>query len=239
VKERVYVHKIDEQWQADLVEMIPYSSHNDEYKYILTVIDVFSKYAWAIPLMSKTPDDVKQAFKTIFKSGRKPKKIQTDDGMEFFGKSMRNYFKEENIGHFSTKSELKASVVERFNRTIKEKMWRCFTFRNNYRWIAVLDDLIHNYNTSYHRSIKMKPIEVTTDNEEIVWRNLFAISRKVTKPRFVTGDVVRITKYKRRLFDKGYVPNWTEEEFVISKVFETNPPTYTISDMNGDNIGHE
>ena len=85
-KERVYVHKIDEQWQADLVEMIPYSIHNDGHKYILMVIDVFSKYAWGVPLKSKSPEDVKHAFLKIFQSGRKPKKIQTDDGMEFFGK---------------------------------------------------------------------------------------------------------------------------------------------------------
>ncbi len=235
-KEKVYVHHIDDQWQADLVEMIPISNHNEGYKYILTIIDVFSKYAWAVPLKSKTPSEVKESFLKIFRGGRKPKSIQTDDGMEFFGKPMRDYFKTENINHFSTKSELKASIVERFNRTIKEKMWRYFTFKKNYKWVTVLPDLIDNYNNSYHRSIQMKPVQVTKDNEKIVWHNLYGKVENKIKSHYVVDDVVRITKYKRKLFDKGYVPNWTEEKFIISKVKDTSPPTYIVSDQNGNDI---
>lgn len=235
-KEKVYVHNIDDQWQADLVEMIPFSKHNAGYKYILMVIDVFSKYAWAVPLKSKTPSDVEESFQKIFQTGRKPKKIQTDDGMEFFGKPMRDYFKAEKINHFSTKSELKASVVERFNRTIKEKMWRYFTFTKSNDWITVLPNLMANYNNSYHRSIKMKPAEVTKNNEKIVWQNLYGKIDKQIKSQYIVGNIVRITKYKRKLFDKGYMPNWTEEEFVISKVHDTSPPTYIVSDLNGNDI---
>jgi len=198
------------------------------------VIDVFSKFAWAVPLMSKRPDEVKSSFMKIFALGRHPKRIQTDDGMEFFGKPMSDYFKKENINHFSTKTEIKAGIVERLNRTIKEKMWKYFSFINKYRWIDILDKLMFNYNNSYPWSIGMKPTEVNNHNEHQVWNNLYASSASIKTPTYETGDTVRITKYKRKLFDKGYIPNWTEELFIIHTVHKTSPSTYTVADLKGE-----
>jgi Integrase core domain/Domain of unknown function (DUF5679) len=172
-RERVYIHDIDEQWQSDLVEMIPYSKENCNFKYLLTVIDCFSKFGWAIPIKNKTGDETVRVFEVLFKN-RKPQKIQTDKGKEYYNSKLNKLFKDNDITHFSTESDKKASIVERFNRTIKDKMWRIFTQNNNHKWIHIIDDLLKNYNNSYHRSIKMNPIEASKkENRELIYNNLF------------------------------------------------------------------
>lgn len=236
IRERVYVHDIDEQWQADLVEMIPYASENDQYKYLLTVVDCFSKYAWAIPIKNKTGDETLRAFQILFKE-RKPLKLQTDKGSEFYNSKLNKLFKTENIHHFSTESYLKASIVERFNRTIKEKMWRIFTQNNDHKWLGIIDDLLTNYNNSYHRSIKMTPTDASKkENKNKVYENLFPTKKSANKStKFKVGDKVRYAKYKG-VFDKGYLPNYTTETFVISKVFDTIPTTYEVRDLAGEEM---
>src|SRR5882724_4066391 len=119
-RQSTIVSGIDSQWQADLVIMKSLSSYNDGFNNILTVIDVFSKYAWAIPITTKTPDNIINAFKHIFNtSKRKPVKLQTDKGTEFVNKQFQKFLKDNDIFFFTTESELKASICERFNRTLK------------------------------------------------------------------------------------------------------------------------
>jgi len=242
---RVIVRGIDDQFQADLAEMIPYAKENDGYKYILTCIDIFSKYSWAIPLKNKTSDEVFRAFELIFKE-RAPSKMQTDLGKEFYNSKVQALFKKHNIHHFSTKSNVKASVVERFNRTLKEKMWRYFSEVGTNKWNDVVDDLVYNYNNSYHNSIKMKPVDASEKkNETTVRRNLYGESlNSQTQPkdtngtqmgRFHLGDKVRISKWKS-IFSKGYLQNYTTELFTISKVLNTSPVTYKIKDSNDEEI---
>jgi transposase InsO family protein len=153
---RVYVKGIDKQWQADLVEMREFSKENDRYNYLLTVIDCFSKYAWAIPIKNKTAEEIIKSFDNIFKE-RKPLKLQTDKGKEFMNKKVQNFLKINDVVWFSTNSEFKASIVERFNRTLKTKMWKYFTEVGNKKWINIVNDLISNYNNTYHTSIKIFP----------------------------------------------------------------------------------
>lgn len=120
-------------------------------------------------------------------------------------------------------------------------MWKIFTFNNNHKWINILDDLVNNYNNSYHRSIKMSPIKASDPiNKTIVHENLFGkapfkilSSSKGTK--FHIGDTVRITKYKT-IFAKGYLPNWSTEQFKIDKVHNTTPITYEIKDFADEKI---
>jgi transposase InsO family protein len=235
---KVYVSGIDDQWQADLVDMIAFAKHNDDYQYILTVIDCLSKFLWALPLNTKSPKHVKKAFEKIFESsGRIPKKLQTDAGKEFYGKEMQEFLKKHNIHHFSSFSDKKASIVERVNRTLKERMWKYFTAQNSYRWIDVLDKLVEGYNTSFHRTIKMKPMDVNESNENQVWNNIYS-SEKINskKPKLKKGDLVRINKYKRKLFDKSYLPSWTEEIFRVTEVYNTSPTTYSLVDWNNETI---
>ena len=133
------VHDIDEQWQVDLAEVGLIADKNQGYRYILTVIDVFSRYAWARPLKSKRGEDVAAAFKSIFDEGRIPRRVQSDQGKEFENRHVRQLFREHNIELFSVKSAYKAAIVERFNRTLKHKLWRYFTSENQQVWTDVTE----------------------------------------------------------------------------------------------------
>ena len=127
-RNKVIVSDIDEVWQMDLVDMKAFQNENNKVTFILTIIDVFSKHAWGRMLLNKKAETVLDAIKSVIKtSKRKPKKIHTDQGTEFFNIHSKKFFEKENIKHYHTKSYLKASIVERFNRTLKDKMWRYFT----------------------------------------------------------------------------------------------------------------
>ena len=194
----VMVFGIDEQWAADLIEVINIAKSNRGYRYLLTVIDVFSKYAWVEPVKSKTGQDVTTAFEKILKrsQGRQPQNLQTDNGKEFYNKHFQALMKRKNIHHFSTSGDTKASVVERFNRTLKERLYRYFTIKNTLTFLPVLQDLVLGYNRSYHSSIKMAPNKVTASNQEEVWNNLYAkrLNAKRLKPKFKVNDRVRLNK---------------------------------------------
>jgi len=235
VRNKVFVSGIDEQWQADLVDLQSLEKYNDGYKYLMTCIDLFSKLAWAIPLKSKVSENIKNAFSEIFKTGRKPEKLQTDAGTEFVNKQVQKFLKNENVEFFTTNSEMKASVVERFNRTLKEKMWKYFTYKNTYRYLDVLPELLKNYNTSYHRTIKMAPLQVNSTNERKILNKVFRLSDKTPVFKFSVGDFVRISKVKRT-FEKGYTPNWTEEIFKITHRLSRTPPVYRICDLKDEEI---
>ena len=154
-RNRVIVYGKDVQFQADLVDMSAFSKENDGIKFLLTCIDVFSKYAWVRPLKNKTGAEVTKAFASILKENRIPQKLQTDKGTEFFNKHFQQLMKKYNIHHFATASDVKASCVERFNRTLKSFMWRYLTAINSKRYYNILQDLIEGYNASYDKSIKM------------------------------------------------------------------------------------
>jgi len=234
---RVYVQGIDDQWQADLVEMREFALENKGYNYLLTVIDCFSKYAWAHPIKSKSSQNIIDAFTRIF-SERCPKKLQTDKGKEFINKHFQKYLKDQKVKWFSTDSAFKASIVERFNRTLKTKMWRLFTEKGVRKWIDILNKLILNYNNTHHRSIKMTPTEASKiKNESTVYSNLYRneLNELSSTHKYQVGDKVRISKYKQT-FAKGYLPNWTTELFIVNKVLNTQPITYKIKDLNGEEI---
>ena len=115
-----------------------------------------------------------EAFEHILAQGRKPFRLHTDRGTEFRKKIFQHFLKEKGVDIFVTQNEdIKASIVERFNRTLKEKMWRCFTKKNNLRYVEVLQQMVRAYNRSYHRSIKKAPADVYTTNQEEVWQTLY------------------------------------------------------------------
>lgn len=235
IRRRVIVHGFDDLWQADLVDMRSYSSANSGNQYILTVIDVLTKYAWAEPLKNKQSKTVAAAFNRIIKNKRKPKNLQTDDGKEFFNSEFRDLMKKHNINHYSTWSVMKASVVERWNRTLKNAMWKMFTLNGNYKWTSSLHNLVNDYNNRKHRTIRMKPIEVTPKIAKKLLTTVFSHIKIAGPSRFKVGDYVRISKYKS-IFAKGYTPNWTTEIFQIIKVQQTNPATYLLQDAAGNSI---
>ena len=210
--------------------MQQFSNWNKGYRYLLMVLDVFSKYGWTIPLKDKKGESVAEAFKTILKEGRKPQYLWTDKGKEYCNKYMKELLEKNGITLYSTKNEEKSSVCERWNRTIKTKMWKQFTVQGNTMYLDMLPKILKQYNNTKHSSIKMTPIEASMKkNAGLVYFNLYGdMEQSSSKPKFKIGDKVRISKYKRKTFDKGYTPNWTEEVFIIDKIKYTNPITYKL-----------
>lgn len=228
-RRRVYVKSIDDLWQIDLVDMQKYAKFNKGQKYILTVIDVLSKFAWAVPVRDKSGKAVTAAMKRVLTS-RIPKNIQCDRGNEFYNKDFTALMNSYDINLYSTFSPLKASVVERFNRTIKVWMHKEFSVQGDYKWLDLLPTLLLKYNNRVHRTIGMKPIKVRAHHSKMLAEKLNTpppnASRKVS---FKKGDIVRISKYKT-LFEKGYTPSWTTELFTVNKVKRTVPSMYLLHD---------
>lgn len=234
-RRRVIMKGIDDLWQADLVEMGNYSGVNKGYKYLMTVIDTFSKYAWVQPTKTKNASDVSKAFQRILNLGRIPNNLQTDDGKEFFNKEFYKLMQKYSINHYSTYSIMKASIVERFNRTLKGLMWKEFSNNGTYYWTDTYKDLIKRYNESKHRTIKMAPKAVNNSNEKMLLKTVYNHLKVFKSSRLHVGDYVRISKYKN-VFEKGYTPNWTTEIFKITSVQNTNPVTFLLADYEGNPI---
>ena len=206
---------------------------------MLNVIDVFSKYAWSVPMKNKTGLTTLEAFKKITKeSGRICKHLWVDRGLEFYNKHIKSWLKENNIVMYSTYSEHKSVVVERFNRTLKEIMWKRFTAENTRNWIDMLDKLMRGYNNKIHSTIGMSPVKASKkENEMKVLRNTIDKTRPrpARKARLKKGDKVRISRVKST-FEKGYLANWSEELYIVDKVQKTIPVTYKLKDLLGEEI---
>jgi len=232
-RRKVYVKGIDDLWQIDLVEMIPYSRANSGHKYILTVIDVLSKFAWAVPVANKTGKKVTAAMQTVIDQvgphHHVPKNLQCDKGKEFYNSEFHTLMLRHNINQYSTHTHLKASVVERFNRTLKGWMWKEFGVQGNYKWLKLLPELLRRYNSKVHRTIGMGPMDVTVADENRLLTILNNPDIKRSKNRFSVGDIVRISKHKT-MFAKGYTPSWSTELFTIDSVRNTLPPVYYLRD---------
>ena len=131
---------------------------------------------------------------------------------------------------YSTNNEGKSVITERFTKTLKNKIYKYMTTISKNVYIDKLDDTLKEYNNTYHKSIIMKPINIK-DNRYINFEK--EVNNK--DPKFKVGDYVRISKYKN-IFAKGYMPNWSEEIFIIKKIKNTVPWTYVINDLNGEKI---
>ena len=216
--------------------MVKYSRVNRGYKYIFTNIDIFSKYSWSFPLKTKTIKDIKPCFEKIFKE-RKPSYIWSDQESAFFSKEMSKFFEDHNIKIYYTLSNLKAVVIERFNRSLRELMMKSFVKSNNTVWYNILPELIKTYNNRYHHTIKMKPINVNKTNEKYIKNNFYTYDITNKKPKYKINDLVRIPLKRRQLFDKptGNI-KWSEELFKIYKINKSNVITYQLKDMNDEII---
>ena len=239
-KRIVFAKDVDSIWAADLVDMQYYARTNQGNKYILMVIDVFSKYGWAIPLKNKKGDEVARAFAGLWKTQEPPKMLWTDKGKEFVNKDMSSLLKKHNVHLYWTENEEKSCIVERWNRTIKHTMWKYFTRHQTGIYINILPEIIQKYNSTYHRSIKCTPTDARKpSNYQHVFNALYDGKnlrvRKKLKAKFKVGNKVRITK-KKKTFEKGYTTNWTEEIFTVIKVQATIPFTYKIEDTRGEQI---
>ena len=228
---------LNDLWQMDLMEMIPYAKVNKGYKYVLVVIDVFSRFAYALPLKSKTGIEVAQNISKLFES-KHPLHVQTDLGKEFCNKLVSDVFKKNNIIHYSVYSQFKAAIVERFIRTLRDKLKRYFTYTNKKIWYTVLDQIVDTYNKTIHRSLNGKsPNEINKNNESDLWltRNRSATTSS-KKSIIKLMDYVRISKL-HQLFIKNFDENWSEEIYrVIGIDKSVLPYMYIIEDLNHELI---
>jgi len=162
--------------------------------------------------------------------------VQSDKGTEFLNSTFQSMLRRYDVKFYTSENEdIKAAVVERFNRTLKQKMYRHFTAKSTRRYVDVLPDLVHCYNNTHHRSIGMAPMEVTADSEGVVRERLYPPKPKTLRWKYEVGDKVRISM-QRRPFKKGYVGNWSEELFVVGARLPTSPVTYKLKDLAADNI---
>ena len=237
-RRRVMVYNIDDIWSADLTNSFQsLSKQNKGYKYMLNVIDLFSKHAYSLPLKTKSSDEVMEAFDRLFKySGRQPRKLWTDQGSEFTNNKFKQFLKEHNIELYHVYNEGKACVVERFNRTLGEMIQKHLTAKKTDKYVDILQNLLDKYNHKTHSTIKMSPFDASKLENESKVQQIFT-KRETTKekPIFKIGNRVRLPIIKNT-FEKGHTPNWTEEIFLISNVIKSNPISYKVKDLHGEPI---
>ena len=234
-RRKIIVNHINEIFAADLVEMQKFAKLNKGYRYLLTCIDIFSKFAWVIPLKDKKGITIKNALEKIFNK-RKPKFLWTDNGKEFYNKQVQDLLNENNIKLYSTNnSEIKSAVIERFNRTFKNIMYKKFTENNNTIFYNILDKLVNNYNNKYHSTIKMSPIEGSKKINENKIKNIYNFEETKKLGKFKIGDRVRIS-LEKNIFEKGYDTNWTQEIFIIYDIKYSNVPYYYLKDLNNEKL---
>ena len=142
---------------------------------------------------------------------------------------MQKFFKDNDVKIYHTNSHLKAVVIERFNRSLRELMMKEFVKNNNTIWYNILQKLIKIYNNRYHSTIKMKPIQVNKNNEKYIKENIYTYNKTSKNPRFKLGDLVRISLKRRDVFDKPSANiKWSEELFKIHSINKSNVITYKL-----------
>ena len=244
-RERIIPLYKDETWSADLIDKSSLSKCNNNYKFILTVIDIFTKYAWALPLKNKSGLSITNGFKLVLGENpqggsqpRKPEKLWVDRGSEFYNKTFKSLLKEYGTGKaasqielYSTYSDLKAVFIERFNRTLLHIINKPMFINGDGNWVNILNDAVLTYNNNIHSTINMTPVDASNNPDKVKYTFNF----KNIKPKFKVGDYVRNAD-KRNIFSKGYTSNWNRELFKVNEVLKTQPPTYKIEDINGEII---
>lgn len=236
-RRKIVVPCVDYLWQADLVVISKFSRKNEGVKYLLTVIDVLSRYGFARPLRNKTSFTVTAAFSDILLvSKRQPRFLQTDRGTEF-GAYFKASLLKNNITMFHNFSPLKAAMVERFNRTLMMRIHKYLTYTKSTVYVNHLQDFIESYNSSVHRIIKCAPKDVDKFNEMDVWMNTYKNLENFrgAKPKYSTGHFVRI-KADKKTFEKGFTRTFSDEIYRIREIVNSNPITYLLSNSLNEDI---
>ena len=234
----------DYQHQIDLVDMQEYARENKGYKYILVIIDCFSRYCWLKGLKDKKATTLRDTFERLYDDIPVPERIQTDQGTEFNNQLMKKWYKEHEIIYFTTRGPgFKCAMVERLNRTLKNLMFRYFTKKGNHKYIDVLDDIANNYNNSYHRTIKMTPSEARTAPIDKLRMNF---EEKVKKEKRENGDEDELVKengktlkvgqrvrvaFDKGKMDRGFWQTYKDPVHKITRIYrQDSVPLYELED---------
>jgi transposase InsO family protein len=244
-RNQIMATDIDEQWQGDLFFIDEFGKQNKGFKCGLVIIDVVSRFGWVELMKDKTGPTTTEAFKQILKRAhpRKPKRLQTDKGTEFLNQTFQNFLKQHDIDFFTTFSDHKAAIAERFIKTLKGLIYKYLDEHNTNIYWDKIQDIVRSYNGTYHSTIKTAPDSVTKENVGGVLNTLYSHMwksgdrLKQRKIKFKVNDYVRLSKIHAEHFRKGYKGNWSVEIFKVSKIKNTFPHiTYGVSDFNGKEI---
>ena len=237
-RRKIITHYPFQIFQADLIEysQSSFTYANKGYRFILVVIDCFSKMLYAQPVKRKSAEYMADAIDLIFKQfDFFPNSLITDRGLEFYNSKVQAVLLKYGINHYSmkTKTPWKTPMAERVIRTIKTRLERYFHEKKTKNWIDVIQDVVKNYNHTPHRIIGMAPDQVTSENSKEVYKKMFGDVDLKVLPRLSVGDKVRIL-LEKNLFDKGYKQNWSEEIFIITKVLQkAGIVWYKLSHLDG------
>lgn len=254
---------IGDQFDLDLIDMGRLSKYNDNVKFLLTAVDAFSRVAMVKPLKDKRSDTVLEALKVMLGGQNICRAVRTDAGAEFKNSKAREFFETHNIKHFFAHPPLKAQIVERFNQSLKQMIYRYLHNRNTYRYVDKLPEIVHSYNHRPHRSLgTLSPSQVTKTNEISLWNEMY-INKPYRKKRIANsnndkrsssssnyvkklrpkakfslrvGDLVRIS-FSRHAFERSFNQRFTEEVFRIrQRIMRDNIPMYLLADLKGEII---
>lgn len=244
-RSRVLVTGIDDQWEADLADVQEYKKDNENVRYLLFVIDVFTRFLWVEPLSDKTSDEVADGFDAILKeTQRHPRRLRTDGGSEFTAVTFEKMLKGENISHIVTHSEKQANYVERVIQTIKKRMLRYMIEANTREYLKILPPLVFSYNHTWHSGIENRPVDITSkaDERKLWWQTYWGREpysskrKKKVRFKFNLGDIVRMSVI-RSAFQREYMSRWTMELFKISDRFvRQGQPIYKLVDWANDPV---
>ena len=204
------VYYIDDIWSLDILDLKDYGPENNrEYRYVLVIIDNFSKFGWTLPLKNKNAQTIKDSFENILiSSKRQPNLIESDRGKEFYNNIFKDFLNKNNIKLYSRNSSYGAVFAERFNRTIRDLLKKIVFEHGDAKWIDVLPTITKQYNNRIHSSTKLSPKDASLKkNEGLVYKNLLD-KRKKVKPKFQINDLVRTADLKKT-FSKGDTTNWS------------------------------
>ena len=234
------VSNINDLWEIDLMDLKSLKRDNNNFTFVLVVIDAFSKYAFAEPMKSKSANDVTNAFVAILRrsNGCLPVMLQCDRVREFVNTKFQNLLKEKSIIFRLVRDlDVKAACIERFIRTLKTRLWRYFTYKRTTRYVDVLQKFVDSYNSTKHSTIGVEPACVTLYNADVVGKNTRnRYRRNIREPKYKIGTFVRISRAPN-IFRKGYERGWSNELFKIVRISTSRPPpVYFLEDQNGEQI---
>ena len=226
------VYPIDDIWSLDILDLKDYGPENNRgYRYVLVIIDNFSKFGWTSPLKNKNAQTIKDSFENILiNSKRKPNLIETDRGKEFYNNIFQDFLNKNDIKVYSRNTSLGAVFAERFNRTIRDLLKKIVFEKGDGNWIDILQTITKQYNNRIHSSTKLTPIQASLKkNEGYVYKNLLD-KRKKVKPKFQINDLVRTADLKKT-FSKGDTTSWSYKLYKITEIVKDTIPAYKIDGL--------
>ena len=226
------VYYIDDIWSLDILDLKDYGPKNNKgYRYVLVVIDNFSKFGWTKAIKNKNAKTIKDPFENILiSSKRKPNLIESDRSKEFYNNIFQDFLNKNDIKHYSRNSSYGAVFAERFNRTIRDLLKKPVFEKGDGNWIDVLPTITKQYNNRVHSSTKISPKDSSLKkNEGYVYKNLLD-KRKKIKPKYKIGDLVRTADLKKT-FSKGDTTNWSYKLYKITEIINDTIPSYHIDNL--------